>query len=187
MVAVMKRINACEKYQIPVKASSYMYPPIRLDKEIVGYGSRLSPADSAKYSVLWDKLRFSEKDFQARAEAMKNFLSIDEKKCCVDMEEGINCRAGSTSFWITWDGQMRPCGMMPKPTTYPLKVGFENAWEQIRTLTKEIHQPAKCTSCAKKDICGACAAVCVAETGEFDKVPIYMCQRTEEIIRQTIE
>lgn len=179
--------NISEKYQIPVKASSYMYPPIRLEKEIVGYGNRLSPTDSARYSVLWDKLRFSEEEFQARAEAMKKFMSVEEKECAADIDAGVRCRAGSTSFWMTWDGQMRPCGMMPGPTAYPLEVGFEKAWEELRRATKEIRQPAKCISCAKKEICGACAAVCVAETGEFDKVPEYMCQRTEEIIRQTSE
>lgn len=176
-----------KEHQIHVKASSYMYPPVRLEKEIVGYGNRLSPVESAKFSFLWDQLRFTENEFQARVEAMKSLVLLEQRECTVDMEGGVRCRAGSTSFWITWDGQMRPCGMMPGPNTYPLEQGFDEAWNIIREETKKIRQPEKCLACSKKDICGVCAAVCVAETGEFDKVPIYMCQRTEEIIRQTIE
>ena len=77
--------------------------------------------------------------------------------------------------------------MMPGPTAYPFEVGFDEAWETIKTETKKIRQPAKCVSCPKKEVCGACAAVCVAETGQFDQVPEYMCQRTEGIIEMTWE
>ena len=177
-----------DKYQINVRASSYMYPPIRLEKDLEGYGNRLSPEDSAKYSVEWDKLRFTEDEFRQRAEAMKNLVAVEPDECYIDAEEtadGVKCRAGSSSFWMTWDGQMRPCGMMPGPTAYPLESGFDAAWEEIRKATAEIRQPAKCSNCPKAEVCGVCAAVCVSETERFDGVPTYMCQRTDEIIRQT--
>lgn len=166
-----------------------MYPPVRLDKEIEGYVNRLSPEDSAEYSVQWDRLRFTEEEFEKRAEAMKTLTSIEPEECYIDGEDvgdGIKCRAGSSSFWMTWDGQMRPCGMMPGPTAYPLQDGFDKAWDEIRQKTSEIRQPAKCASCPKSDVCGVCAAVCISETGEFDKVPEYMCQRTEAIIKNTL-
>ena len=88
---------------------------------------------------------------------------------------------------MTWDGQMRPCGMMTFPTTYPLEVGFDAAWEGIRAETAKITTASKCSNCPKKEICGVCAAVCVAETGAFDQVPEYMCERTEAIIEKTWE
>ena len=80
-----------------------------------------------------------------------------------------------------------PCGMMPGPTAYPLEDGFDAAWDEIRSATASIRQPSKCSNCPKAEVCGVCAAVCVSETGSFDGVPEYMCQRTEEIIRQTAE
>ena len=174
-----------ERYQIPVKASSYMYPPIRLKKESIGNGNRLSPEKSAEYSVKWDHLRFTDEEFKIRAANMKKLLAVDEDECSIDMADGVRCRAGSTSFWITWDGQMRPCGMMPGPTTYPLKVGFDAAWDKLREETEKISISSKCASCNKKEVCGVCAAVCVTETGKFDGVPKYMCERTEEIIYLT--
>ena len=184
---ITKIYEIAEKYQIQVKASSYMYPPIRLEKELDGYGNRLSPTASAKYSVEWDRLRFTEEEFQVRAQSMKNLVAVEQDECSIDMAEGVRCRAGSTSFWLTWDGQMRPCGMMPGPTTFPLETGFEKAWESLREETRKIVLPKKCTSCAKKEICGSCAAVCITETGRFDGVPRYMCERTDAILRETIK
>ena len=184
---IEKIYEIAKTHNIQVKASSYMYPPARLNKELEGYGNRLSPKDSAKYSVEWDKIRFTEEEFAARAKAMQNLAQVDIDECSVDMVEGVRCRAGSSSFWMTWDGQMRPCGMMPGPTAYPLEVGFDKAWEQIREATAKIRQPSKCSSCPKKELCGACAAVCVAETGDFAKVPDYMCERIDEILKITWE
>lgn len=184
---IEKIYEIVKKYNIQVKASSYMYPPIRLEKELEGYGNRLSPKESAEYSVKWDLLRFTEEEFSKRAKAMKDLVNVDEKECSIDMEQGVRCRAGSSSFWMTWDGQMRPCGMMPGPTAYPMNVGFDAAWEIIREETRKILLPTKCNTCAKKEICGVCAAVTVAETGEFDKVPCYMCERTDAIAKLTWE
>lgn len=179
---IEKIYEIVNRYEIPVRASSYMYPPARLNKQPGEYGKRFLPEESAKWNVEWDRVRFTKEEFMRRAKAMQNFIKVEEEGCSVDMEEGVRCRAGSSSFWMTWDGQMRPCGMMPYPTAYPLEVGFDTAWERIRQETAQIRLPAKCVSCSKKEICGACAAVCVDETGAFDEVPEYMCERTEHIL-----
>lgn len=184
---IAKIYEIVKEHNIHVKASSYMYPPIRLEKELEGYGNRLSPIESAKYSVEWDVLRFTEEEFAQRAQAIKNLVKVDEDECSIDMDAGVKCRAGSTSFWMTWDGKMRPCGMMSGPTAYPLEVGFDAAWETIREETQKILLPKKCISCSKKEICGVCAAVTGAETGDFQGVPQYMCERTDEIAKMTWE
>jgi radical SAM protein with 4Fe4S-binding SPASM domain len=82
---------------------------------------------------------------------------------------------------------MLPCGMMPYPVTHPLETGFDSAWQTLRQETKKITAPAQCGSCAKKDVCGVCAAVRVTETGRFDQVPGYMCQWTDAMIEKTWE
>lgn len=163
---------------VHVKASSYMYPPVR--EGLASTGERLSAEESALYSVQWDKLRMSDDEFRQRAKA---FSVCAEKECSVDPDEGVGCRAGTTSFWMTWDGRMLPCGMMPGPVAYPLESGFNAAWDQIRADTRQIHLPAACAACAKRELCSICAAVCVTETGAFDAVPDYVCRRTDETIR----
>lgn len=182
---IEKIYRVCEELQLNVKASSYMYPSIRVNGEQYGCGNRLSPQDAAACSVQWDLLRFTPEEFEARAMNMKDLIAVDEPECPADPDEGVACRAGSSSFWLTWDGRMLPCGMMPGPTAYPLEVGFDTAWETIRAETAKIRIPAQCTACPKRPVCPVCAAVCVTETGSFDKVPTYVCRQTDETIGAT--
>jgi radical SAM protein with 4Fe4S-binding SPASM domain len=170
---------------VHVKAASYMYPPIRVNGQQFGCGNRLSPEDAAACGVAWDKLRFTEEEMDHRAQAMHRLARTEEPDCPTELENGVRCRAGSSAFWMTWDGKMMPCGMMPYPVAYPLEVGFADAWNQIMQETKAIRSPSKCASCSKKDVCSVCAAVCVTETGRFDAVPEYVCRMTEETVRQT--
>ena len=168
--------------QVVVKTSAYMYPPIRVHGDC---GHRLSAKDAALCGVQWDLLRFPEEEFAKRALNMHNMVAVDPKECAADLDTGVGCRAGSTSFWMTWDGRMLPCGMMPGPEVYPLEVGFDAAWEELRTRTREIRTPPKCAGCQYRQVCSVCAAVCVTETGSFDKVPEYVCEMTKETVRAT--
>ena len=169
---------------VSVKASSYMYPSVRVNGEQYGCGNRLSCAESAKYAVEWTRLRFTEEEFALWAQNMAKRVNMEQDGCPVESGEGIRCRAGSSSFWMTWDGKMTPCGMMTVPMAKPLEVGFDAAWEQIRTESAMIRTPVKCVSCEYKDFCGACAAVYYTETGKFDGIPDYVCQRAEEIVNR---
>ena len=175
-----------QSLNINVKASSYMYPAIRVNGE-VGCNNRLSADEAAVCAVDWDQLRMSPEQFNDYAAAIKNRTAKLESECSADLDEGVTCRAGSTSYWMTWDGKMLPCGMMPEPSVRPLEIGFAAAWEQIRKATAEIRMPKACTACPNRKMCAVCAAICVTETGGFEKKPEYICRMTEEIIRLTIE
>lgn len=202
-----------EELGVNVKASSYMYPSVRVNGEQFGCGNRLSATEAARYSVEWDALRFSEEEFALRAENMLQRVAEAQQAqvaqssgqaaeavvqtsgsnaelqdgCPVEVGEGVTCRAGSTSFWMTWDGKMLPCGMMTTPVVYPLEVGFDVAWDQLRAATAAIRTPKECLSCDHKELCGVCAAVSFTETGRFDGVPKYVCAKTREQVRYTQE
>ena len=184
----LARIYAdARELDVNVKASSYMYPPIRINDESFGCSNRLSASEAARCSVEWDTLRFSQEEFNIRAENMQKKIFISEDGCPVEEEEGVRCRAGSTSFWMTWDGKMMPCGMMTGPVVYPMETGFAEAWKALRQQTAKIRAPKECTSCAYQELCGVCAAVCLTESGSFDGVPTYVCEKTREQIRLTQE
>ena len=181
-----KICRKAEELGVHVKLSSYMYPSIRVNGGKYGHGDRLSPEEAAKARVEWDKLRFDAETFAKRAQAMGQFVAVEEPECAADLDEGVGCRAGSTTFWMTWDGRMLPCGMMPRPVAYPLEAGFDAAWKEIRSATKALRMPVKCTNCPKRGVCSVCAAVCVTETGEFSGVPKYVCAMTDAAIAETI-
>lgn len=179
-----KIYTVARELNVHVKAASYMFPPARRDGQSV-FENRMTPEEAAESSVEWDLLRFTPEQFAQRARNMKALTMTEPGECGADPETGVGCRAGSSSFWMTWDGRMLPCGMMPGPEAYPLEVGFDEAWRQIREATGKIRRPAKCAGCAKREVCGVCAAACVTETGSFDGVPEYVCQQTEETVRAT--
>lgn len=184
---VSKIYAVAEELGVPIKAASYMYPPIRVNGEQYGCGNRLSPEEAADCSVQWDLHRFTDEEFGLRAQSMKDYISRDVPECMAELEEGVMCRAGSSAFWITWDGRMLPCGMMPYPEVNLLELGFHDAWREIIQRTREIHMPGQCGVCPKKDVCSVCPAVCVTETGKFDQVPKYVCQMTDATIKKTWE
>lgn len=174
--AISQRLN------VHVKASSYMYPPVRSKNSAT---ARLTAEDAARYDVAWDLLRFTPEEFAQRAHALRALSAVDVRDCTAVLDEGVSCRAGYSSFWITWDGQMLPCAMMPYPAALPLQTGFDAAWAQIKREVREIRTPKECAACPKREVCAACAAVCITESGRFDGVPEYMCRMTDETLAQT--
>ena len=172
---------------VNVRASSYSYPAIRVNGEQFGCSNRFTAKKAAESMVEWDMLRYTGEQFVNKAERLLELQNGLQEGCPVEVQEGVRCRAGSSSFWMTWDGKMLPCGMMTEPFAYPLETGFEAAWEEIRKQTAMIRIPSKCSVCKYKDVCGVCAAVCYTETGKFGEVPKYVCEKIEETIRITKE
>ena len=172
---------------VNVRSSSYMYPPVRVNGEVYGCANRLTPTESAECHVQWDRIRFTEEQFLRRAESLIALREVEQEGCPVEADEGITCRAGSTGFWITWDGKMTPCGMMTTPVVHPLRDGFGAAWDELRARTAALRMPGACSGCDHRDICGVCAAVCFTETGRFDGVPTYICEKAREQVRITRE
>lgn len=168
---------------VNVKAAFYMFPPIRINGQVYGSARRLTAEEAARYSMRWDELRFPPEELALRLERIARMAAVDNEGCPMEEGEGVLCRAGSTSFWLTWDGKMLPCGMMTEPAAYPLEEGFDAAWARIREATSRIRTPAQCSGCGKREVCGMCPSVCYGETGRFDGVPEYLCHKAEEMIR----
>ena len=94
----------------------------------------------------------------------------------------MKCRAGRAAFWITYNGQMRACGMMPLPTADAVTSGFEKSWHMIVTETEKITLAKECSACIYKEYCTICAAMAYCETGKFDKIPKYTCKMTQSVV-----
>ena len=76
---IQKIYEIATELSVPVKASSYMYPPVRIDGQPGHAENRLTPEEAAKCSVEWDLLRFSPEEFALRAEAMSRLCAIDQE------------------------------------------------------------------------------------------------------------
>ena len=179
---------AAEELGTPMQLATYMFPPIRRSEDMVGRNDRFTACQAAEYAVAWDRLRFTPEEFRQRAEAMKEGLSVPDGEVCEGTPgEGVSCRAGRSAFWINWQGDMTPCGMMTQPKFSVPRLGFDEAWRLTREATAAIRLPPECAVCASKHVCHACAAMCVTETGHFDVKPAYLCDMTHETVRLTLK
>ena len=161
-----------KELRIPMKPTTYSYPAVRLGQK--NEECRFSPETAAEYRFLIDEYRLETDFFKNR---MGKLLELPKGPT----ENKIRCRAGRSSFWITADGIMRPCGMMPEPDSRPLEDGFMKAWQDIKSATDLIRLPTECLDCKYAGICNVCAAMCKAENDGFQKVPEYICRMTKHL------
>ena len=168
-----------------IKPTSYMYPSLRAKGETGDNEARLSAVEAAKNTVLCRRLTFSEEQLREKA---KEMMSLYPPECDPDAEgEGMRCRAGKSSFWLTYDGRMMPCGMMTEPCVSLDDMSFSDAWQYIRKKTAEIRLPSECQQCSYKSVCNVCAAMCYTETGRFDGKPEYICSMVRAIADEYVK
>ncbi len=174
-----------ETYHMPVQATTYMYPPVRINGCQYGCApARFTAEEAAKQMLRCREQYMSPEQLRAVSTA-----SSDDDTDCVGAEtgEGMRCRAGRTAFWVTWDGRMLPCGMFSGEGYSIADVGFEAAWDAVKAHVQTIRMPKECTSCPSKKRCSACAASVMAETGSTSVRPDYICRMTQTLEQLTYE
>lgn len=171
-----------DKYQLHIKFNAYMYPPHRIDSAQNSFSSRLSPMQAAEYTTRWDRIRLDEEAFYNRCRNLTALHAQTDSECISDVDKGPRCRAGRSSFWVTWDGKLLPCGMMKFPCVDLNNADFNDAWDNIRQESTAFTIPAKCITCKKLPVCNICPAVCITETGSFELSPQYVCEYTDALI-----
>lgn len=172
-------MDFAEEHDLVIQATSYMFPPLRKDETKIGQNDRFNAEDAALYGAYISAYSNGFDRFKDYIESGQLALYDADDDCGVVEGEHMRCRAGITSFWMTWEGKMLPCGMIPDSGKDPWEVGFDEAWENAKNIVSEIKLPVKCAGCGKKDECKACAAMVYTETGTYDKVPQYRCEMTK--------
>jgi len=174
----LELMNAlARRLEMPVRAAAYMYPPVRAGGAAGINPGRFDPEQAGQIMARWYRLRDGEALFRARVETLS--------RSAAPTEGSFHCRAGRSSFWMTWDGRMLPCGTMEAEPAFPLREGFAAAWERVRKFSAAIPEPEPCRACPHRLFCPVCPAVCACETGRFDLAPDYLCRMTDSMI-QTI-
>ena len=165
-----------------IEMTSYSFPPIRKNKDMIGTGNRFTPESAAECKFNIKKLEYDNDELLHNS---YNYIkAIESTVIDTNSYRGLKCRAGHSTFWITWDGKMTPCGMITKPFADPFRDGFSNAWNFIKREKDKIKLSKKCVNCKNKDVCTVCAASAVAETGKFDGTPSYICDMTRSYTKK---
>ena len=167
-------VRFAQENDLAIQVATYMFPPVRKDPSLAGSNDRFSPEDAAYYMAYADYLTLGSERFAAQEGKCPTPAEPDEN--CGELGDGVRCRAGKCSFWVTWQGGLTPCGMFPgegSPNVFAMP--FLAAWEQVKAEVSAIRLPAACTGCSARETCRACAAMVIAESGCFDKIPKYRC------------
>lgn len=165
-------IRFAKEHSLMLKPTAYNYPRLRVNGKAGQNEARLSPSQAAECAVASDLIRFDTDTFCQRAERL---LQKADENTQTEPFTKIRCRAGRCAYWITFDGKMRPCGMMTEPQTFPLRDGFAKAWDDLKQKVGQITLSPECSVCENRVSCPVCAAMCYAETGSFDQKPEYVC------------
>lgn len=177
----MDRIHACgEKLNVPLHVDTYMMPATREHGMPYALQSRLDPVQAAEVRIACLKREMGEDMFRQYVEQS---LDMVEHFVPSDTGDRMNCYAGSCSFTVNWQGNMRPCVVLAEPSVSVFEQGFEAAWQQIREHCQAVRLNPKCKACRLRPLCRTCAASALLETGSYDGVPDYMCRYAEESYR----
>ncbi len=167
-----------ESFDVPLSVAAYMFPGSRRNTNADDQ-YRLSPEEAGKQIVENFKYAHAHSDIKASAQLTLNKLN-DEPR--LQNKKGFPCHAGYSGFWMTWKGEMIPCGMFEVPGMSLVEHSFKECFEHVIETCRALPQCEKCKTCEKQNICLVCPAVCFTETGTTDGCPEYECQMMDAFI-----
>ena len=158
------------------RVSTYMFPPVRREAEETD--SRFTPEESA--DMFMRKAIFA-LDMEKRLDFFRSQvcpLSPEEEENWGDCKDDhMRCRAGRSSFWISWDGTMCACGLMPFPKTFDAFDGKPvEHWLELTEAVRTETVLSGCVGCKMKTVCKPCVATIYAESGNTEGPVPYLCR-----------
>lgn len=182
-------IRLGKENDIYTRISTYMFPPVRREKELSD--SRCTPEQSADLFIRKNRCIHEREQYISflRNEQFKFHEAVTgEKDNWGSSLEYMRCRAGRSTFWISWDGKMTACGMLSFPLeVYPFQKPFAQCWMELTNAVRSVKVLRECNLCNKKEICNPCVAMLYAETGDVNRKAQYLCDLTECVIQKIKE
>ncbi len=159
---------------VNTRISTYMFPPIRRDKEETD--SRFTPEVSARMFIRKSRCQFSR---QTLCDMFKKQTERSADDWGVQLDH-IRCRAGRSSFWVSWTGEMAACGLLDFPGVQrPFEEPFLDCWKRLTHDVRSMTVLSQCRECELREICNPCAATVYAECGDVNGKPEYLCRMAE--------
>ncbi len=166
---------------IQVRVATYMFPPVRREQETED--SRFSPEQSARLYVEKYRLMQDAEGFRNTCSYVLSDAEELEDSGWGKDEDHMVCRAGRSSCWVSWEGQMSACGLMPFPAQYPVfEKPFGECWKSLVEQVRQAQVLAQCQGCKQRHVCRPCAAMLYAETGDVNCKAEHMCRTTQCIV-----
>lgn len=174
------------EHGINTRISTYMFPPVR--REGQEDDSRFSAQTAAEMYLRKTKIQTGMEGYSDGLRHILEKISGEKENGWGTDVEYMKCRAGRSSFWVSWEGSMSACGMMPFPIqVYPFETPFQECWEELTTKVRIVPVLKGCGNCSKKELCKPCVAMIHAETGETNCKAPYLCEMAEWVAKKMEE
>lgn len=172
------------KRGLPLTIVDYLYPQMACGTL---ENCRLTASDTVgflkKYFDTTKRLRkeystgeLPQQTLQRATRMIKDMEELDKKQSNTTEQSAFTCKVGKSSFWITWEGIMVPCGMMNEPAIDLLDNDFRDAWDRLCDGLLRIPACIECRECSLRDYCDVCPAKLKTETGYYDRPAPYLCE-----------
>ena len=94
----------------------------------------------------------------------------------------LGCKGGMDNVTITYDGKLLGCQMLGNFFTDAVKLGVAKAWEQWPYTVRLPETDSRCADCPQLSWCQNCPGVRMAESGNLQDRPEYICQITKQLV-----
>ena len=91
----------------------------------------------------------------------------------------LGCDGGMSNVTITYNGKLLGCQMLERFSTDAVALGFAKAWEEWPFTVRLPQIDSECASCTHLHLCQVCPGVRMAECGELQGRPEYICRITK--------
>lgn len=176
-------IETGKTLQINTRVATYMFPPMRRDKE--SGDSRFTPRESAAMYLRKLRCKMPPDEFCRMLRENETANESAETDDWGGHEEFMRCRAGRSTFWVNWEGNMTACGMLDFPLrVQPFETPFRDCWMELTDRVRSTPVLKGCAGCSKRKVCNPCVAMIYGETGTVDQKAPYLCQLADQVTTQ---
>ena len=180
-----KIMTIADELHVPIKVDSYMYPSVRERLHPYNNNARVTAEEMAQIDEELNKRSLPPETYheycRKRLEKVEEWA--ESQKTDKPHPLSFNCNAGRCAFIVNWQGMLRPCIMLDKPSVDVFETGFVKGWDIISDASSHITFSPSCSICKLLPICKVCAASAILETGNSEDKPPYLCQSAEALYR----
>lgn len=169
----LSMLNLCQEKGIFAMAANYISVfsnPEKGSEEILKI--RNTPEQAALNEVRM-KARKDGKNFAQYVEERYQYLT---QPVYLQIEgTALTCRAGKSSCWVNWKGELKACVDLEEPSFDLTKTSVKEAWEQLKEAVTHLPLHTECKDCKLKPFCDVCYANATNEKKHCGSLD-YLCQ-----------
>lgn len=172
-------LDIARSLDIPAEVNSYMFACKRNDCKD-GYkitDARLDAIEAAKAEVDYLRYKYGKNFKQLAQEYVKEPLTPRQEPLV------LYCRAGKSSLWLNWKGEMTACCTMEQPMEVIDGTPLKEKWQKIVAKCTSLTPHEECRECKLANKCNVCYSSATHEKQAGGSID-YVCQMTKTKIEE---